>query len=246
MSEVHLFGVVPAADRPAITAERVRKIAHRDVAVLVGDIDGDKLTAARVLRTHWRVLEEAGMSTTVLPVRFGTVLADDRAVVEHFLEPAHDDLAAGLAEMAGKVQLTVKGTYDEQGLMASIVKDSPVVARLREQVAALPDAATYYKRIELGRLVSAEVERARECDARHIVERLEPLSVAARVEAPSTLDTAVHAAFLVERHRVDEFSEAVGALGDELAGRIALRYIGPLPPYSFTGDRAVAGAGGWA
>jgi len=178
----------------------------------------------------------------VLPVRFGTVMADDQAVVEQFLAPAHDELAASLAEMADKVQLTVKGFYDEQALMASVVARSPTVARLREQVAGLPEAATYFKRIELGQLVAAEVERAREEDARTVLERLEPLAVAARREPPSGLESAVHAAFLVERRRIDEFSRAVSALGEELEGRIRLQYVGPLPPYSFTGERGAAEA----
>ena len=189
---------------------------------------------------HWRVLEAISTSTTVLPVRFGTVMSGDRAVVEEFLEPSHDEIVAALADLAGKVQLTVKGVYQEDALMTGIVQQSPAIARLREQVRRLPDAAAYYKRIELGQQVAAEVERARERDAHQVFERLEPLALEARQEPPSTPDGAVNAAFLVEAERVDEFSEAVGALSHELAGRIRLRYVGPLPPYSFTADTATA------
>jgi Gas vesicle synthesis protein GvpL/GvpF len=243
MSEVHVHGVVPAASDPP--QEGVRHVAHRDVAALVSDVDGE-VHAARLLRTHWRVLEEAATRTTVLPVRFGTVLADDGAVVEDFLKPSHDELAAGLAGMAGKVQLTVKGFYEENALMAGVVARSPVIARLREQVRGVPEAASYYKRIELGQHVAAEVERAREQDSGEILARLEPLALDARLEPPSTAESAVNASFLVERDRVDEFSRAVSTLGRELAGRIRLRYVGPLPPYSFTRESAIPGAGAWA
>ena len=65
-------------------------------------------------------------------------------------------------------------------------------------------------------------------------------------EPPSTHDSAVHAAFLVERDRVDEFSRAVAQLGEELAGRMKLRAIGPLPAYSFAGDDTPTGAPTWA
>jgi hypothetical protein len=67
-----------------------------------------------------------------------------------------------------------------------------------------------------------------------------------RREAPASADAAVNAAFLVERERIDEFSRAVTELGHELAGRVKLRYVGPLPPYSFTGEIASAGAEQWA
>ena len=144
--------------------------------------------------------------------------------------------------MAGKVQLTVKGFYEQDALMTGVVERSPAIARLREQVRGLPEAAGYYKRIELGQLVAAEVERERERDAHGILERLRPLALAARLEPPSTTDSAVHAAFLVDGERVEEFSGAVAALGRELAGRIRLRFLGPLPPYSFSGEDATAGA----
>jgi hypothetical protein len=246
MSEVHVFGVVPASAKLELSEEGVRLIAHEEIAALVRDIDRHELKAVRVLRAHWRVLEEASATTTVLPVRFGTVLADDAAVVEDFLAPSHDDIATTLEEMAGKVQLTVKGFYEEEALMASVVARSPAIARLRERVQALPEAAAYYKRIELGQLVAAEVDRARESDAHEILERLKPLALDARLEAPSSADTAVNAAFLVEREQVDEFSAAVTALGRELAGRIRLRYVGPLAPYSFTGDALNGGDRAWA
>jgi Gas vesicle synthesis protein GvpL/GvpF len=246
MSEVHVFGVVPASAAPEVGEGGVRLIAHREVAALVTDVERTDLRAVSVLRAHWRVLEQAAASTTVLPVRFGTVMADEQAVVDDFLEPSHDELAATLAEFAGKVQLTVKGSYEEEALMASVVARSPAIARLREQVRGVAEAAAYYKRIELGQLVAAEVERARERDGREILARLEPLALAARVEPPSTAESAVNAAFLVDERRIDEFSHAVSALGRELAGRIRLRYVGPLPPYSFTGESANAGAGAWA
>ena len=210
MSEVHVHGVVPASATAELAEQGHRLIGHRDVAVLVIDSDRDGLRAASVLRSYWRVLEQAAAVTTVLPVRFGTVMSDDRAVVSEFLEPEHDELARRLVDMAGKVQLTVKGFYEQDALMTGVVERSPTIARLREQVRGLPEAATYYKRIELGQMVAAEVERTRERDAHGIFERLRPLALAARLEPPSTPDAAVHAAFLVEDERIDEFSARRG------------------------------------
>jgi hypothetical protein len=241
MSEIHVYGVVPASAKLEL-ADGVRLIVHRNVAALVSDLERADLRAVRVLRDHWRVLEEASASTTVIPVRFGTVMAGDAAVVDSFLEPSHDELAAQLADMAGKVQLSVKGSYEENALMAGVVARSPAIARLRAQVSGLPEAASYYKRIELGQLVAAEVERMREHDGRLILERLEPFALAAQLEHESSAESGVGAAFLVEESRIGEFSEAVAGLGRELAGRIRLRYVGPLPPYSFTGEKTAAWA----
>jgi hypothetical protein len=246
MSEVHVYGVIGAADEPVVAQDDVRQVTHGQVAALVSDIARDGLVAARVLRTHWRVLEEAGSRTTVLPVRFGTVMADDRAVVEQFLEPSHDDLVAALADLEGKAQLTLKGTYDEEALMAGIATGSRPVARLREELQGLPEAATYYKRIELGQLVAAAVDAVRERDTQTCVARLEPLAVAVRAEAAATPNAAFNLAFLVELDGVKKFSDAVATLRREFDGRIELRYVGPSPPYSFTDDRVGPGAAAWA
>jgi hypothetical protein len=246
MTEVHVYGVIRAADGRVVEDPSVRRVAHGEVAALVSDIDRDGLLATRVLRTHWRVLEEAASAATVLPVRFGTVMADDRAVVELFLEPLHGELAAGLAEMDGKAQLTLKGTYREEALMARTVARSPAIDRLRKEVDELPEAAAYYKRIELGQLVAAGVDTMRERDTHHVLQQLEPLAVAVRAEAQSALTAAFNLAFLVERGRIDEFSGAVATLRRDVRDWIDLRYVGPLPPYSFTGDRVDPGAATWA
>jgi hypothetical protein len=237
MSEVHVHGVVAASEELD-----VRRIPHGSIAALVSPVEAGQVTAARALRSHWRVLEDVAARTTVLPIRFGTVMAGDQAVVDEFLAPRHDELAAALAELAGKVQLTVKGFYDEESLMRGVVAGSPAVAGARRRLSGVPEPLGQYERIELGRLVAAEVQHTRERDMDLVLGRLEPLAVAATREPATAAVDAVNAAFLVERSRIDEFSRAVGELGDELAGRIQLRYVGPLPPYSFAGEDAATWA----
>jgi hypothetical protein len=251
MSEVYVYGVAPASERADIAAAGVgpgpvRWVAHGDLAALVSDTGPEPLRAAESLRAHWAVLDEAVDRMTVLPVRYGTVMAGDQSVVDDLLAHEHDRIAATLAELAGRVQLTVKGTYEEESLLRGVVEGSPAVARARERVRGKPEAAAYYERIELGELVAGEVERARERDMAFVLERLEPLAVASRPEQPSTPETAVHAAFLVERRRMEEFARAVGRLGQELAGRVQLRCIGPLPAYSFADYETAAGSRAWA
>jgi hypothetical protein len=246
---VYVYGVAAAAEGTDIQAtgvggplSGVRRIVHGELAALVSDIERGPLTAARDLRAHWRVLEEAAGRTTVLPVRFGTVMETDDAVRDQFLAPRHDHLAGQLARLAGKVQLTVKGFYDEEQLLRGVVARSPAVGRLRERVRGRPEAATYYDRIRLGELVADEVEQARDRDAAMVLERLQPFAYSTRREPPTTGDGAFNLAFLVERDRMDDFGRAVADLTREVEGRIRLRYIGPLPPYSFTEEEAAAWA----
>jgi Gas vesicle synthesis protein GvpL/GvpF len=236
-TEVHVYGVL-AADDPAEDPPGTRRIVRGDLAAVVAKTEGGTLSAARAVRQHWRVLERIAAQTTVLPIRFGTIMANEDAVAGDFLAAAGEGLRSGLEALAGKVQFTVKGTYEGEALLRGVVERSPEVARLKAEIARLPEAASYPARIRLGELVAAGVERQRERDGALVLERLAPLAVATRSETASGLDGAVNAAFLVERDGLEAFGAAAAALAGELEGRIALRSIGPLPAYSFTPEVA--------
>jgi hypothetical protein len=162
------------------------------------------------------------------------------------LEPNRDNLSALLQEVDGCVQLTVKGDYEETALLREVVQTSPAVAALRERIGALPEAASYYDRIRLGELVAAEVSRRREDDTRHALVTLQPLAVAAKEEEPTHPNAAFNLAFLVAREKEPAFSNKVGTLATELGTRVSIRYVGPLPPYSFAEADLNAGRAAWA
>jgi hypothetical protein len=248
---VYVYGVVSASDQGSVAATGVREsavrtVARGELAALVSDLDVEALAAAREVRAHWRVLEEAAKSTTVLPVRFGTVMESDRAVREDLLEPHEERLGGLLRDLAGRVQLSVKGDYDEDELLRDVVRSSPAIEERRARVRSLPGDAGYYERIALGEMVAAAVERRREEDSQLVLQRLEPLAVAARAEAPAGAEGAFDVAFLVERDGMATFSAAVAKLGDDIGDRIRLRYVGPLPPYSFVDAELTPRSAEWA
>jgi hypothetical protein len=250
-ASVYVYGVLRSADAPNVSAggveqAQVRTVEHAGLAALVSTLEGDALAAAREVRAHWRVLEDASKTATVLPVRFGTVLEGDRAVRERLLEPNAEQLAELLTELAGRVQLNVAGDYHEQELLREVVQTSPQVAALRERVSRLSDSAGYYDRIRLGELVAAQIAARRDQDAALAMGRLEPFAVSARAEEISSQNGAFKLAFLVEGGEVDAFSEAVGRLREDLGERVTLSYVGPLPPYSFAETDLSAGTAAWA
>jgi hypothetical protein len=160
--------------------------------------------------------------------------------------PRQEELASLLAELRGKVQLTVKGDFDTERLLRDVVEASPSVARLRERVRNVPEAAGYYDRIRLGQMIADDVERARGRCAERVMKRLQPLAVAATLERLSSVDAAVNAAFLVEETGQPAFEGAVKDLEREFAGGVRLRCIGPLPPYSFSDINSPPRSATWA
>jgi hypothetical protein len=241
MSEVHVHGVTTENARAAIEGAGARAVAHGGLAAVVTDAAAET-RAATLMRRHWDVLEAVAATATVVPVQFGTAMAGEDAVAAEFLAPRREQLLAQFAALDGKVQMSLKGSYDESQLLRSVVEGSPAVARLREQVRGLSEDAGRYERIRLGELVAAEVERIRERDARVLHEQLDPLAVATSREAVGGLHAAVNSAFLVERARTAEFARVVEGVAAQLEDRIELRVLGPLPPYSFVAEQVPAWA----
>jgi hypothetical protein len=234
---VYVYGVLAESERGAVSrtgvaGSSVRTIACAGVAALVSDLSTERIAAAREVRAHWRVLDEASKAATVLPVRFGTVMTEP-AVRDDLLAPNADELSGLLRSLSGHVQLSVKGDYDQDALLREIIGSSRAIAALRERVRALSKDAGYYDSIRLGELVAAEVARRREHDQALALDRLQDHAVESRVEELRSAEGAFALAFLVRREQVDDFSQAVGALRAQVGERIRLRYVGPLPPYSF-------------
>ena len=235
----YVYGVVRARDgsRPkqkGINDEPVRVVAMEGVGALTSNVPDGPLEAGRdELLTHSRVLEQALEAGVVLPMRFGVVMPSEEAVRDELLAAHREELQAQLEEMDGKVELNVKGIYEEQAILREVLEENSEIAKLREFLHGKPDDATYYERIRLGELVAEALAVKRAEDEREIVDRLLPHALSVEVGQPVHERMAVNASFLVEVGRLDDFDGAVDQLGAEQGGRIRFKYTGPLPPHSF-------------
>lgn len=237
-------GYTPVATR-GVQDEEVRAVESNGLVALTSGLSEAAL-GARDVRAHWRVIEQAFEHGPVLPFRLGTVLESEQAVRAQVLDSNAEQLADQLGQMAGLVQLSLKGRYDEERLLADIVRSNPDIAEMRQRVfSGSAGTGSPSAQIALGQLVERAVGDRRAQDGALARKALDPHSVAAQEEEVAH-PNAFNLAFLVERRAVDRFSDAVGGLRDQLGDRIEIRYVGPMPPYSFT-DGALSTVGGsWA
>jgi Gas vesicle synthesis protein GvpL/GvpF len=243
---LYVYGVMPRAERGALSVAgvdgaEVGTVEVDGLAALTSRVHGDSLGAARELRAHWRVLQQACEGATVLPVRFGTVMENERAVRERLLQANAPHLDELLKRLQGCVQMTVKGTYREEPLVRGIVASSPALSALAKRIRGVAAAAAYYDRIRLGEFIAAGVADRRAADTQKALAALEPGAVAARAEEAAGALDAFNLAFLVKRTAQDDFSRRVRNLIDEVIDEIDVRYVGPLPPYSFADGELAAG-----
>jgi Gas vesicle synthesis protein GvpL/GvpF len=233
-----VYGIVPAETPldgapPGIAGAPVSRVAAGGLAALVSPVeDGELRATRRDLLSHSAVLEHAVAAGPVLPLRFGTVLRDEDAVVRELLEPRRDELVSLLRRFERLVELRVKAFYVEEEVLKEIVRSNPAIARLREATQGLPATAAHPERVRLGEAVARALDARRERDAASILGRLTPLAEDVVVEE-TDLSRALTASFLVDRRQVGTFDEAMSELARAHEGRITFKYLGPLPPHSF-------------
>jgi Gas vesicle synthesis protein GvpL/GvpF len=218
---LYVYGVVPAglAEGHVVTSG--------DLAALVREI-GDHTPGTREdLEDHRRVLGEAIERGDVIPMRFGMVMDDEAIVRERLLEAHRDELARLLRELAGYVQMTVRAYYAQYALLRAAVAGDEEIARRSAEAQTEPE------RVALGELIAAAVDARRAHDEEILTQRLRPLAADLQIEDPGSDRVALSAQLLVQRERRGALDAAVAELGRALEGYLSLRYLGPLPPYSF-------------
>jgi hypothetical protein len=234
----YVYGVVDrdarAPEGPGIAGARLRLVGSDGAAALVSALHTDDPVLGREeLEAHVRVVTGALSRGTVLPMRAGIVMEDDEDVRRRLLRRYAPELRRQLDGLAGKIEMRVRATYEEQRVMREVVLEHPAIARLREVVHDRPDDATYYQRIDLGERVAAAIERKRELDAGGILGALAPVVLDLALTQPAHERIALNASFLVARERLAEFDAQLESLGQAQAGRMRIKCTGPLAPHSF-------------
>jgi gas vesicle protein GvpL/GvpF len=240
-TSLYIYGVIPAAEAaewPAmegLSSGTVRVVADGGFAALVSALPMDATPGRREdIEAHRRVLAEAIEHSNTIPMRFGMVMGSEGEVRERLLERHAADLSALMSTLEGHVQLTVRGFYTEGALLRAVLADDPVLAQNYEAIADLPELASQGERILLGEHVAKAIDERRAVDERALLDALTPLADDVRADPPSGERGAVNVHLLVDRGRLPGIEAAIETLATALTGYVALRRLGPLPPYSFS------------
>jgi hypothetical protein len=141
----------------------------------------------------------------ILPARFATLAADERDLIER-LAPRADALAAALAEVAGRVQMTLRLFASGASAPAAVedaARPGTSWLRTRARAAQIPELDRI--RAVLGRWVKRE----------HVE----------RHDTPPLVASVYH---LVAREDAAAYAEAARAIAEW-----GVRASGPFPPYAF-------------
>lgn len=236
----YVYGVLPAGARAgdrvtsASLGGNVRTVEAGPLAALVEEIDEERELGTREdLVAHSAVLNEVAETTTLVPLRFGTVMPGTEAVTEELLDLRREELLDILDVLRDTIQFNLRARYQLDDLLREVVLANPEIAALRERVTGVPEDASYYDRVRLGEIVAGEVASRRDEDAQDLLGALAPLAVEHSVKEPSGMDHLLDCAFLVRQDRRADFENAAEQQAERFAGRAQLRLVGPTAVFDF-------------
>lgn len=215
-------------------AKPVYTVRFMDLAAIVSESAAARYDVIREnTMAHQLVIEEVMARGEVLPVRFGTPAKSDEQVHERLLKRKFGEFHYLLQYMNGRVELGLKVFWNRERLFAEVAAESGRICALRDEIAGKPPQETHYQRIQLGQLTGEAITHKRDREGEAIIATLRPLAVETKVNKILTDTMVLNAAFLVDKTAEPAFDAAVNALDGTQAGRLALKYVGPVPPYNF-------------
>ena len=244
IDRTYIYGIVPSGDAMRFDCTPVGEggdgayaVPYRDIAAVVSACPLTDYTAlardllVRELTRHQQVVERVLHRFPVLPVKFGTVVDEDK--VRSLLRLGYVDFRAALDALGDKVQVELVATWDLASVLEDVAREEPI-ADLKARIDSDASAASIRDRIRLGEMVKQSLDRRRQeleqATLRRIAAYFSDLRRNPLLDDSFVLNLAV----LLEKARQGAFDRALEELDQELEGRLTFRCVGPLPPYSFS------------
>jgi hypothetical protein len=201
---------------------------------VVQDQDGE------ILQAHENVIDAIMQFTTIVPLKFGTILKDEQAALK-LLDEQGEDFKHLLSKFQSKVECGLKVYADTRVVMQYIMQRDLERTNSQEQQEPLSKGAAYLlarkKEEQLKERVSAELFQVAEQifdTFRHIAFEMKQNSLLTRKVTGKKKDMILNAVYLVGKEQVISFSEQVKSLTEQYSSlELDLEFSGPWPPYNF-------------
>lgn len=242
MSELYIYGIMRGEEASKINPSTL--FPGRSIQVIVKNGLGAVAQATTVqkfeatqeaLIDHFSVLLNLMSVGTVLPIRFGTV-AGSKEEVGSLLKTLSGFMDEVFERLKGKVEFDVEARWNPQVAYSRIAEADSEIKAFKERLATQGALASMEDRIAVGKLVAGAVAKYAEVCRQKIKETLCEVSLESDpLPMKREQELFMNRAFFVEEGSVEAFEKKLFSLGESFQEAVHFKYVGPLPPYSFTG-----------
>lgn len=228
LNQPRTFGPLGIGER----GDELHTISFNDIAAVTSNCRIQIYPLSRRnLLAHEKAIEEVMKEYTVLPIRFSTI-AESEDKVRLILEKEYDNFKDLLNKLEGKKELGLKAIFKED-IYDYILEKYQDIKALKVKIETLPLEKTYYQRMEIGRMVETALQKEKEACKEDILNNLSPLAWEIKTNNTYGERMIINAAFLVEKHKEEDFDLEVSELDAQYSDRINFKYVVTVPPFNF-------------
>jgi len=232
-----------------IDGSKVYTIPYRDICAVVHECPAEPYnsTDPEVVNswvlTHQKVVDEAWERwSTVLPLGFDTIVMDKDGVgaeenVRNWLQNDYDNLKSKMERVRGKAEYGVQIFWELQVIAQSLIKASPEISQLEEQIKSQSKGVAYLYKQKLENALKRELESKADQCFRDFYQRIrrhvDSIVVEKTKQGDQNTQMIMNLSCLLPRNKSNELGEELENI-NSIDG-FSVRFTGPWPPYSFVG-----------
>lgn len=205
-------------------------VEHGGLAAVVSPLASTRLRPERRhLAAHQGVLRALTERSSVLPVSFGVVvtsLSQLRGLIDAELAVLHEQLE----HVQGRVEMSVRLTWDVPNIFAYFVESEPALRAARD---ALVSTNSHAAKVAAGELFGKLIAARRSDHQHRVLTALGDLAADIAIDDPKSEQEVLRLAALVDRSKVADFEARVHDIASAFDASYRFDLSGPWAPHNF-------------
>ncbi len=222
-----------------INNREVNLVHYQDIAAVVSNTPIinfdrlDKIELTKYVAVHQKVNEEIIKDYDIVPLTFG-IIAPSPDEVLRILEKAYLQFKMALRNVTGKAEFVVQVRWDSKRVLEELAGADSEIQELKQEISSKGGIFSIPVKLRLGKLVHQKMEAKKQEYIKDIHTTLNAIACDATFNKLIDEDMIANLSFLMEKIKEPELDQKMQELGKKHEGKLRFKYIGPMPPYSFS------------
>lgn len=233
---IYLYCIIPKQEKFQIEKKgldegKIYTVEYKDILAVVSNVSYKVYDfSMENIEVHENIVKELMKSCTVLPFNFGNVLKTKNDLNE-FLKGTYINLKKNILKVTGKIEVGLKIFIKSDFLNDELEND--LIRRMKKKIEMTDEQQAVTLQVELGKLVKKALEQKQYELETKIFKLLKQYSSHARSNECNTVNMVLNAAFLINKDKLDMFTEKLNELTPPYDEKYTIKFTGPWPPYNF-------------
>ncbi|MBM9521175.1 GvpL/GvpF family gas vesicle protein [Desulforhopalus vacuolatus] len=186
----------------------------------------------RHLKVHKEILRRLMEETTPLPMAFG-IIADDHKAVERILANNQEVLVEQLARVQNKIEMGLRVTLNVPNIFEFFINTHSDLRTARDRYFGSNSEPSPENKIELGRMFDAILNEDRETFTKQVEDDMVPYCFESKRNKYRNESEVANLVFLIGRDQEAEFEKGILEAAGQFDNNFSFDYNGPWAPHNF-------------